>query len=138
MVIEPAGKVKTVCPVRVAPDVVQTIVSCELEYSKMAVPTAVSTHLAVAVLPAVKVAEASTAVTYFDGKAIVILPPIGIAVTNVNVTAMAAVVGTPGVRGLGKAEGKAPIMPPRAGVESAIDPGLNLSVEVAMLCFPAA
>jgi len=93
------GKVKTVAPgARVAPDVVQTIVSALAPvYSKMAVPTAVSTHLAVAVLPTVKVAEASTAVTYFDGKAIVILPPIGIAVTNVNVTAMAAVVATPGV-----------------------------------------
>ncbi len=127
---------------RVATVVVQTTVSA-LDTPRTAVPEtpAVSTHLAEAAATTGswviwRVAEESTALRNFAGKAIVTLPPIGTTVTGVNMMGMATVLAMPGALAAVIAVGQAPNMLPRTGV-AAVEVGLNLSVEVATLNTPA-
>ena len=125
---------------RAATVVVQTTVSA-LATPRTAVPVtpAVSTHFAEAaatLLVIWRVAEESTALRNFCGKAIVTLPPIGTTVTGVNMTGMATVFAMPGALAAVIAVGKVAKMLPRTGV-AAVEVGLNLSVEVATLNVPA-
>ena len=101
VVTAPATKVN-VMPVAktIAPAVVHTRVSA-LMTPRTAVPVtpAVRTHVAVAVTPVpvtVFALEESTALKYLGGKAIVIVPPMGTAVTVVKPRVIVPVLSVPG------------------------------------------